>query len=439
MGQLVQKKVLIITYYWPPSGGAGVQRWLKFVKYLEEFGWEAIIYTPENPHYPVVDYTLKKDIPNTLEVIKRPIWEPYQLFKKFMGMGKNQKVQHGFIQEGKSSSWKQKLSIWIRGNLFIPDARKFWIKPSIKFLQSYLDINPVDVMVSTGPPHSMHLIANGIRKSKDIPWIADFRDPWTDIDFYGQLMLTRWADRKHKRLEAAVLKNADLVITIGWNCAKGLLSKGAKDICVITNGFDEDDFKSEETSHSLSDFFEIVHVGTMNKDRNPVELWKVLRQLIDEKEEFKKLLRIKLIGKLDYAVIQVLDQYKLNDYVETVEYITHDEIPKHLRSAQILLLALNRSPNVEGIITGKLFEYLAAKRPILCIGSSSGDAAKIIGEARAGISINFDDTNTLKKELLNYFDLFKSNKLHLQQVDISEFSRKELTRKLSRRLDQLVS
>lgn len=170
------KRVLIITYYWPPSGGSGVQRWLKFVKYLREFGWEPVVYTPENPEMPSSDTSLLSEVSEDIEIIKTKIWEPYSFYKRFIGKKKSEKINTGFLSESKKPKLTEALSVWIRGNIFIPDARKFWIKPSVKFLKKYLADNPVDAMVSTGPPHSMHLIALGIKKSLNTPWIADFRD-----------------------------------------------------------------------------------------------------------------------------------------------------------------------------------------------------------------------------------------------------------------------
>ncbi len=163
------KRVLILTYYWPPSGGAGVQRWLKFVKYLREFGWEPIVYTAENPEAPADDDSLEKDIPQNLTILKTPIWEPYDLYKKFTGQASNDRVNAGFLHEKEKPAWSEKLSVWIRGNFFIPDARRFWIKPSIRFLQRYLKTCPVDAIVSTGPPHTMHMIGMGLKKIPDCP------------------------------------------------------------------------------------------------------------------------------------------------------------------------------------------------------------------------------------------------------------------------------
>ena len=205
----IRRRVLIITYYWPPKGGSGVQRWLKFSKYLRTFGYEPVVFTALEGEAPLWDESFNKDVAENMEVIKVPFWEPYGFYKKFIGKKKTEKIETGFLRENKRPKLTESLSVWIRGNLFIPDARKYWIKPSVKYLNNYLKNNPVDAMVSTGPPHSTHMIAMALKKKANIPWVADFRDPWTKIDFYRQLKLTRWADKKHKRLEKEVLTQAD--------------------------------------------------------------------------------------------------------------------------------------------------------------------------------------------------------------------------------------
>ena len=220
------KRVLIITYYWPPSGGSGVQRWLKMSKYLPENGWQPVIYTPEEGEFPIIDTSLEKDVSPEAEVIRRPIVEPYTLYKRFLGVKETETVKAGFIKEnGEKAGWKEKLSLWIRGNCFIPDARCWWVKPSVRYLKSYLKEHPVDAIISTGPPHSMHLIAMKLKEALGIPWIADFRDPWTEIDYYNDLHLTRWADRKHHRLEREVLTKTDKVITVAPDGARRLGSR----------------------------------------------------------------------------------------------------------------------------------------------------------------------------------------------------------------------
>jgi glycosyltransferase involved in cell wall biosynthesis len=429
------KRVLIITYYWPPSGGAGVQRWLKFTKYLRGFGWEPVIYTPENPEFPDADESLFKDIPEGIEVIKTPIWEPYDAYKRFIGQKKEEKIQAGFLSVKKKNPVIENISVWIRGNFFIPDARKFWIKPSVRFLLKYLSAHPVDAMVSTGPPHSMHLIAMGLKKKLDIPWLADFRDPWTGIDFYHQLKLTKPADKKHHRLEKTVLSVAGRVTVVSWNWALDLNKLFPRRYDVITNGFDPDDFNF--AGKNTSETFELTHIGSLNKDRNPELLWEVLAEICYENKGFRADLRLRFIGKCDVSLFQDLEKYGLSSLAEKIEYMPHAEVLKESAGSQVLLLLLNNTPNVMGIVPGKIFEYLATRRPILCIGPTDGDSARILRESRAGMTCGFDDRTAIKNALLELYDRYKHNTLQNQAGEIDSFSRKGLTGKIASLLDEL--
>lgn len=439
------KKVLIITYYWPPSGGAGVQRWLKFAKYLRDFGWEPVVYTPSNPENPVEDSSLLKDIPQDIEIIKTPIWEPYDLYKRFVGRKKDEKINTGFLSEKKKSGFTEKVSVWLRGNFFIPDARKFWIRPSVKFLTDYLAKNRIDVIVSTGPPHSMHLIAMELKTKLSIPWLADFRDPWTNIDYYNDLLLTSFADKRHHRLEREVLEHADAVVSIGGTMKEEFISiisnpkQEAKSFKfhVVTNGYDIDDVCNE--SIELDKKFSLAHIGTLVKSRNPEILWKVLGELINESPDFKNDLEIKLVGKTDVAVTESLRKYGLTKFVNRISYLNHTEVIKVQQQSQVLLLLLNNTPNVKGILTGKFFEYLSAKRPILCIGVTDGDAAKIIEETNAGIAINFADEVKIRKVVTDYFNLYKNGHLNLESTGIEKYTRRELTKNIAECLNKIIS
>ncbi len=433
------KKVLIITYYWPPSGGAGVQRWLKFVKYLREFGWEPVVYTPENPEVPAIDHSLEKDIPEGITVLRTKVWEPYSAYKRFVGRKKDDSIKAGFLSEKKKAGLTEKIAVWIRGNFFIPDARKFWIKPSIKYLTNYLKEHPVDAIVSTGPPHSMHLIALGIKKKLNIPWLADFRDPWTNIDFYDKLMLSDFADKKHKRMELSVLKAADKLVTVSWNWALDFKKLGAKKIDVITNGFDPDDFNNIKFNPPQK--FTMVHIGSMNRDRNPHVLWEALNELLTEEPSLLHDLKIVFIGQTDYSVFESIEKFGLSEYVEKTDYKPHDELMNSAANASVLLLPLNNTPNVKGIIPGKIFEYLALKRPVLCIGSNLGDSAKIIKECHAGFVIDFNDKVTMKTCIRDLYERYKSDNLYLDEDDeiINQFSRKNLTKKIAGLLDEMIS
>jgi glycosyltransferase involved in cell wall biosynthesis len=422
------KRVLIITYYWPPSGGAGVQRWLKFSKYLPEFGWTPVIYTPQNPEAPATDNSLFKDIPESAIIIKKPIWEPYLLYKWFTGKSKNEKINAGFLTEKKSNPFLEKISVFIRGNFFIPDARKFWIRPSVKYLVNYLKQNRVDVMVSTGPPHSMHLIALGVKKKLNIKWIADFRDPWTNIDFYKDLKLTRSSNRKHKHLENEVLTNADIVIAIGKTFSEELKSLGAKNIEVITNGFDQDDLPLNKPQ--LDSNFSIVHLGAINKDRNHPVFWKAIKELIQENKEFKERLEIRFVGKVDNAVFQQIKDLQLSSFINYLPYVSHDQVFNELLKARLLFLPINNTPNSQGIVTGKVFEYLASQRPILAVGPTDGDVSDILKETGVGHVFDFNDLSGIKGFITKNFSNFINQTDSSSAFNVDMYSRKSLTDKL---------
>jgi hypothetical protein len=434
------KKVLILTYYWPPSGGAGVQRWLKFVKYMREFGFEPIVYTAENGEMPVIDDSLAKDIPQGIIVLKTPIWEPYTFYKKFIGRKKEDKINASFLNENKKAGLTEKISVWIRGNFFIPDARKFWIKPSINYLDSYIKKNKIDLLISSGPPHTMHLIALGLKqKNAGLKWAADFRDPWTNIDFYEKLMLTKWADKKHHKQELSVLHNADLILSVGKTMSDEFLTmcknSGGQDLNkfkVITNGFDDDDVKTGVIIKDTK--FSIAHIGTLVKDRNPQVLWKVLRKIVQENEKFKAQLEIKLVGKIDFFVKEQIEQFGLSQFVNKIEYLPHDKVIEEQQRSKLLLLLVNNTKNAKGILTGKFFEYMSANVPVLAIGPKDGDLAEIIKTTNTGLISGFDDEQTLEKNILNYFNGNVGNR---NEEQINKYSRKALTKTLCELLKNL--
>ncbi len=430
------KKALIITYYWPPSGGAGVQRWLKFVKYLREFGWEPIVYTPENPEFPEIDESLYSDIPENLTVIKTPIREPYTAYKKFIGRTKKEKINAGFLSEKKRNPFLENISVWIRGNFFIPDARLLWIKPSVKFLLKYLTGNPVDIIISTGPPHSMHIIAMKLNESLKLPWVADFRDPWTNIDFYKDLKLTSWADSRHHNMERMVLSNASAVISISPSMADDFNKIHNRHYDIITNGFDREDVNPANLVE-LDRKFSISYIGTMVSTRNPIAFWEAIQSILKENKDFGNDLVIKLVGKVDFKVRDSVEQFGLSGYVENIGYTPHKKVVKIQQQSQVLLLVINDTPNSGMILTGKFFEYLAARRPVLCLGPVDGDAAKILNQTNAGLISGFRDSEKMKEHILSLYNKFKTGNLTLGNQDIEAYSRKELTRKLAGLMNQL--
>lgn len=430
------RKVLIITYYWPPSGGAGVQRWLKFSKYLREYGWEPVIYTPENPEAPAVDHSLENDIPEGITVIKLPIFEPYSAYKRFVGMKPGDKVNAGFLQEKEKPGRAEGFAVWLRGNFFIPDARRFWINPSIKYLTKYLKDNPVDAIVSTGPPHSMHLIAMHLNKSFNIPWLADFRDPWTGIDFYHQLKLTSIANKFHHKLEKKVLSTATEVTVISrdmMNEFNGIVERGYK---LVTNGYDEEDI-SPLPQNQLDNEFTISHIGSLNPARNPLILWKVLAEMVKNNPLFANALRIKLVGKVDIGVMKSIEDFGLTEYLTRIEYMPHRDVMHEIQKSQVLLLLINNTPNAKGILTGKIFEYLGSGRPILNIGPEDGDAAAMLTNADAGQTAGYQNEEAMQRILNDYFIKFSEQRLESNTGNRLKYSRNELTKQIAGILDEM--
>ena len=372
-------KVLIITYYWPPAGGSGVQRWLKFVKYLQEFGIEPVVYTVDNVIYPKEDKTLLHEVSENITVLRQPIWEPTDLL--FWKKDKPQK-------SGISNVSKSGLLSFVRGNFFIPDPKLFWVKPSVKYLQKYLDLNKIDTIISTGPPHSMHLIANKLRQKNNIKWIADFRDPWSDLYYNKDFNQLSFVKNKNKKLEEAVLKNADCVLTVS-NSLKEEFSKTANIVEVITNGFDDEVLTENNIIKDTK--FTISYIGLLPKQSNPKVLFKVLKELCFCNKDFKNDLKLNFIGDISDEVKTEIANNQLNENTNFVGYVNHNKAIEYQKKAQVLLLLIPNIEKSKGILTGKLFEYLTAKRPILAIGPEEGDLSEILKETNSGIIVDFDD------------------------------------------------
>ena len=424
-----EKKILIITYYWPPAGGPGVQRWLKFAKYLPEFGWKPIIYTPENPSYPLLDESLMKDVPDDLEIVRTKIWEPYQLAEKLNKS--NKKFKAGQFDVGNNQSWKSKLSIWVRGNFFIPDARVFWVNPSTKFLEQYLKINNIETIVTSGPPHSMHLIGLNLKKKfPDLKWIADFRDPWTEISYYKHLKLTNRSDKKHRQLESEVFKNADITLATSYTDAENFRKNGANAFC-ITNGFDETDSNPQTLQPSNSPTqFTLSYIGVLEQLRNPENLWKALDNLVKTNSDFAENFNLKFVGRIDDKILEVIEKSSLKDHIQNLGYVSHDKAVDEMAKSSLLLITNFPNDSSKGIIPGKIFEYLATGKQIISFGPNEADVAKILDETKAGKHFGYNDSREIENFILEKFELWKSGNLLENTQNIEQFSRRNLTKQL---------
>ena len=413
----MEKRLLIITYYWPPTGGSGVQRWVKFSKYLPQFGWQPVIYTPENPEQLARDESLLADIPACAEVIKTHITEPYAVYRRLTGGKPGEEVNPVNAQK---KSWKKRLSLWIRGNCFIPDPRIGWVRPSVRYLKEYLREHPVDAVVTTGPPQSMHLIGRGLKRALGVRWIADFRDPWTEMFYYKHLGLTAASDRRQHRLEQSVLDEADAVISVTPLVQKDFQAKTRTPVVLITNGFDEEDFP-ELSAPDREIKFRLVHTGLFAADGNPLNLWDALARRCAADPAFRARLEIRLAGKVDAAVTDAIRARGLGDNLVELGYLPHDETVREQRAADILLLPLRQEPEYAKVLPGKIFEYLAARRPVLGIGQEDGAAATVLRDAGAGEMFDRDKSD----ELLAFLDAE-----HPQTTGIEKYTRRALTAQL---------
>lgn len=431
----MSKKVLIITYYWPPSGGGGVQRWLKFVKYLPEYGWEPIVFTPENPDFELQDDGLLADVPKGIQVIKQPIWEPFALYRKLMG---KKAVQKQGVVSQTGGSLVGRLIRWIRGNAFVPDARVFWVRPASKYLINYLKENPVDVIATTGPPHSMHLIGQRVKRKTGIPWVADFRDPWSEWDVLPQLSLNKRSWERHKQMEFGVLNLADKVVTVSNRLGEALdRIAGVPVTEVVNNGYDGADF--DEFESQVPDKFRLVHMGLLNEGRNPVKLWKVLDKLCEREPDFADELEVVLAGTIEQSVKNHVAEYKhLASRVKILDYIPHEEAITVNRSAALLLVLLNQTSNSPWILPGKMYEYLPIHRPILSFGPLESDANDLLkGCGYAGF-LRYNDVKGIQALVLNYFRAYQEGNTKEGNASVEQFTRKNLTAKLSGILENVV-
>jgi glycosyltransferase involved in cell wall biosynthesis len=390
------KKVLIVTYYWPPSGGAGVQRWLKLSKYLPQFGWEPVILTvdPQYAAYPATDFSLNEDLPESVRIFTTRATDYFTVYKK-----DRSKIPGAGFAKNADETLKGKLLRFVRGNFFIPDPRKGWNRYAFKKACELIEKEGISHIITTSPPHSTQLIGLSIKKKyPQIKWVCDLRDPWTDIYYYKQFyptILSRYIDEKY---EKSVLKTADKITTVGISLKKIFAKKTEEadsKTVVITNGYDEDDFKDLESSSPQK--LTITYVGTLS-DIYPTEgLVKALKTMQGNGKDFT----LRFVGTVSANIKDLLLSSIKNSSVEFIPYVTHIEAIKYMMTSTVLVLIIPGHHSNKSIITGKLFEYVASGKPILCLGPADGDAAGIITECRSGLTIDYEDSAKISEFLGN--------------------------------------
>jgi len=422
---------LIVTYYWPPSGGVAVMRWLKFCKYLPSEGIQPIVYAPSNADYPTTDPLLNQQVSKDITVLRRPILEPNSWFKKLTGKKDTNFGNQVFEDKG---SWFKRQALKLRSNRFIPDSRMLWIKPSIRFLSNYIQENEIDVLITNGTPHSCHVIGLELKKKfPNLPWLADFRDPWLEIDYFHELDLSARALTKHKKLEHSVVSSADAITTVSPSWGKLFEEKGAKKVGVITNGYDPVDFEgiAEDTK---PDTICIRHLGTLDESRNPQILWEVLTELAEANSDLSEQLSIELIGHVAQSIIERVQKLPVN--IKVVPPIAHAEALKRMSSSSMLLLLNNATGSNRGRIPAKLFEYAAAKSPILYIGPKENDAAELIQQQQLGQVFGWTDKKALRQYIQDILE--NGAPAGLEQKNLQTFTRPYQAKQMTKMIQELV-
>lgn len=426
----MDKKVLIISYYWPPAGGPGVQRWMKFVKYLPEYNIKPILYIPENPNYPIYDYSLNDEVSEKLEIIKNPITEISNIISNSKSLNL---IRSGNIPNPKEQSLFQRLLFFIRGNLFIPDMKILWKNKSIDFIENYLSKTKIDVVITTGPPHSLHLIGYELKKRLNIKWISDFRDPWVNLNYLNRFHLLPSVKRRHKKLRDKVLINSNSVIVTSEKLKK-LYKEIAPNIFKITNGYDY-----EYSTVNIDSKFSISHIGSLYPERNPKYLWDIIDEICINNEEFRSNLQINFIGNTSEKIIKYLSNKTFKSCVKFFDYVDYKRAIEFMCSSQILLMVEVNDNDSSYAIPGKLFDYLNSKRPIIAIGPDKSEVNQILYDTNAGKFFNYNESINLKLHIENLYNQYEMGSISYNAKNISIYRRKNLTEELSKIINKVSS
>ncbi len=457
------KTVLIIAYYFPPSGGPGVQRVLKNVRYLREFGWEPIVFTVENGHFPARDESLLEHIPPTIKIYRSKIIEPYRAYKKIIGKSQDTAIDVNVIKhETQEISYKERFAEFIRSTFFIPDARTLWQWTSRTSLKRAITENKIDAIYSSSPPYTCALIGKQAKKQTGLKWVAGFRDPWTDFLTTPK----RWAIPKliDKKLERSVFQEADAIECAWEGIIKDALNKypdlDKNKFVHIPNGFDSEDFltidsrflendkemnyklatiKKTDDSNNSSKFI-LTYAGSMYGRRNPKSLLDAINNLLKQEKIERNLLKLRFIGRFGQDIYEVFDKSGLQDIIETIPYLPHSESIKKLIESDALLLVIDEAKESEEIVPGKVYEYIGVRKPILALGPKDSAIARLLKETNSGKIAHQTDIHSIGNIYLEYYTNWCNNLLLIVPNDdeINKYERRQLTKKLAELLDRVV-
>ncbi|MDE2731004.1 MAG: glycosyltransferase family 4 protein [Bacteroidota bacterium] len=424
------KRVLVVSYYFPPSGGPGVQRVLKFVRYLPDFGWKPTVITvdPAYASYPALDRSLLDDVPEDIEVIRTRSWDPYQLYARLQGKSKEAVVGVGFVRDSSRSVF-QAIARWLRGNVFLPDARRGWVRYAAKAALEAMSKQSFDALLTSGPPHSTHLVAHWIQRKAKVPWVVDMRDPWSDIQYSMEMHQSSAARAIQARMERRVLSSADVVIGVSDYVGELLKVRGRiKRYQTIFNGFDPADIESSPQAGPSDGPFIVAHVGTFNWARHAPGLVAALAGLAGSAE-------LHFVGHVHERVVKAFRTAGCT--VVIVPYMPHQDAVAYMQHADMLLVYVDHGPRNRGIVTGKVFEYVSLGRPVLGVGPVDGDLTQILAHTNTGRVFDYEDAAGIDAYIRRYMDC-RGQPLMVNQRAIQSYERRELTRSLANILDSLA-
>ncbi|EMR03201.1 glycosyltransferase [Cesiribacter andamanensis] len=432
------KNFLLITYYWPPSGGVGVQRWLQLSKYLPGAGWKPVVLTPENPAFGLQDPSLLQAVPPDLEVIRLPITEPYHLLNRITGK-KSDDLAKNVLMDKEAPSLGAKALRWLRGNLLIPDPRVFWVRAASRFALDVLEKNDIQAIITTGPPHSMHLIGQAIKKKTGLPWLADFRDPWSQWEILHRMHPSALALQLHRRLERQVVQQADLVLTASEAIGQSLPAAGTP-IQTLTNGIDPQALAAAPPQLSPREgAFILQYAGLLNDRRNPEWLWEGLEQLCQANPLFHQRLELRLAGQVGKGVLASIGRHPLLAQKLLLQgYVPQQQVAALLAEASLLLLLIDNEAAASLIIPAKLFEYLGARKPILYIGDPLNDAGRILQQEGAGRGYAFSDSEGPTKYVQQIFRQQMEGGIPPLNTPLQPYLRSTQARQLAAWMDALL-
>jgi len=427
-------KVLIITYHWPPAGGPGVQRVLKFARYLPRFGWEPLILTVARGEYPARDETLLRQIPAEMRIFKTRSLEPFSLYKRVTGLSEDESIPTAVLAESQGD-WKKKAAHWVRLNLFIPDAKIGWLPFALSAGKSIIDQYQPAIIFSSSPPPVVHLIAKRLKNKYRLKWVADFRDPWTDIHYYEDQKRLKATELIDHKLEFSVLRTADAVSCISRLDIELDFSHKISQAKFfnIPNGFDEADFTGLEPVRAPEGIFNFIHLGAVGRERVPHLLIKSIRRLADEKSITPADFVLTFIGKVVPALADACEAHQVESFIRYIPYLPHREALEQAAGADALLLLITQSKMNLRILPGKTFEYMRLKKPILALGPSDGEVARILRNTKSGDVIEYQDEEAIYRHLYQLINEAKQNKNAgpSNTSGIERYSRENLTGELA--------